>query len=123
MISVDFASADSIRDPYPLLRHLREHDPVHWNAKLNAWCLTRYADVEQAFRAPYLSADRVRPIISDPRRDATEDMRTLRDCLSLWMVFNDPPAHSRLRSLVSQAFTRRSTEALRPVIGRIAGEL
>lgn len=122
MSSVDFASADSIRDPYPLLRQLQERDPVHWNAKLNAWCLTRYSDVEQAFRAPYLSADRVRPIM-DSRRHPTDDLLTLRSCLSLWMVFNDPPAHTRLRSLVSQAFTRRSTEALRPVITRIASEL
>lgn len=123
MSSVDFASADSIRDPYPLLRHLQERDPVHWNAGLGAWCLTRYADVEQAFRAPYLSADRIRPVMPDARRDPGSDLATLRSCLSLWMVFNDPPVHSRLRSLVSQAFTRRAIEALRPVITGIAGEL
>jgi cytochrome P450 len=123
MPSVDFASADSIRDPYPLLRHLQERDPVHWNAKLGAWCLTRYSDVEQAFRAPYLSADRVRPMMPDPGRDPGGDLLTLRSCLSLWMVFNDPPVHSRLRSLVSQAFTRRAIEALRPVITGIADEL
>ncbi len=122
MPSVDFASADVIRNPYPLLRHLQEHDPLHWNAKLNAWCLTRYSDVEQAFRAPYLSADRIGPVFG-PRQNPSADLLTLQSCLSLWMVFNDPPAHSRLRSLVSQAFTRRSTEALRPVIAKTAGEL
>jgi cytochrome P450 len=122
MPSVDFASADAIRNPYPLLRHLQERDPLHWNARLNAWCLTRYSDVEHAFRAPYLSADRIRPVFG-PRQNPSADQLTLQSCLSLWMVFNDPPAHSRLRSLVSQAFTRRSTEALRPVIAKTAGEL
>ena len=111
-----------IRDPYPVLRQLQEHDPVHWNAKLNAWCLSRYSDVEQAFRAPYLSADRIQPI-ADTTRNVSDDLLTLRSSLSLWMVFNDPPAHTRLRSLVAEAFTRRAIEALRPAVTRIAGEL
>ena len=121
--AVDFRSAEAIADPYPLLRRLQRDDPVHWNDGLGAWCLTRYADVDRAFKDPRFSADRVRPVALSRSRADPETARRLGDCLGLWMVFNDPPAHSRLRGLVSQAFTRRAIEALRPRIAAIVDDL
>jgi cytochrome P450 len=123
-MQIDFAAATAIRDPYPLLHYLREQDPVHWNPGLKAWCVTRYADVAQAFRAPFLSAERIQlPTTAARKRMSSDDNKMLQECLSLWMVFNDPPSHTRLRSLVSQAFSRRAIESLRTVIGEIAKEL
>jgi cytochrome P450 len=115
-MEADFRDPAVIADPYPLLARLRADDPVHWNPGLRAWVLTRHADVDRAFKDPRLSSDRIRPFVSGQSRADSADVALLGDCLSLWMVFNDPPAHTRLRAPVAQAFTRRAVEALRPAI-------
>lgn len=120
---VDFASAEAIRDPYALLARLRREEPVHWNGRLGAWCLSTHADVERAFKDARLSSDRIRPFVAGQTRADPADARLLGDCLGLWMVFNDPPAHTRLRGLVAQAFTRRAVEALRPQVTELVHEL
>jgi len=120
---VDFASPAAIRDPYTLLRRLHHADPVHWNDRLGAWCLTTFADVERAFKDERFSSDRIRPFVAAQSRARKDDVVVLGDCLSLWMVFNDPPSHTRLRDLVAKAFTRRAVEALRPGIAGIVHDL
>lgn len=115
-MDADFRDPGVIADPYPLLARLRADDPVHWNDGLRAWVLTRHADVDRAFKDPRLSSDRIRPFVAGQTRANAGDVALLGACLSLWMVFNDPPTHTRLRALVAQAFTRRAVEALRPSI-------
>lgn len=123
MDAPDFRRPELIADPYPALAALRAADPVHFNPGLNAWVLTRHADLEAAFRDPRFSADRIRPFVAGQTQADPDDVRLLGDCLGLWMVFNDPPVHSRLRGLVNQAFSRRAVEALRPAIAARAGAL
>ena len=40
------------RDPFPLYRWLRDHEPVHWSTSLNGWVVTRFADVLDVFEQP-----------------------------------------------------------------------
>lgn len=42
---LDLQSADYDRDPYPLLRVLREREPIFWWPESDAFFLTRHADV------------------------------------------------------------------------------
>src|SRR5262249_44964047 len=86
------------------------------------WLLTRYADVEAAFAHPRLGKD-PRNALSPAelarvpaRPEATRYTRTN-------MLVRDPPDHTRLRRLVSKAFTPRTVEQLRPRVGAIADEL
>jgi len=103
-IDVDLLSPEAVRDPYPQYIWLREHAPVHWNERLGAWVLTHYDDVRAAFRDMRLSSDRVSPVYAK-RRQRDEDATAARvgAILSRWIVFNDPPAHTRLRKLVEYA--------------------
>ena len=87
-------------DPYPHYRMLREEDPVHLSP-LGFWVLTRYEDVVALVRDPRLGHE-----LQGPMEGAS-------------MLFRDPPAHTRLRSLVSKAFTPRMLERLRPRIREI----
>ena len=121
--TADFADPAVIADPYPLLARLRRDDPAHWNPGLRAWVLTRHADVEAGFKDARLSSDRIRPFVAGQSRAAAQDVRLLGDCLGLWMVFNDPPTHTRLRDLVARAFTRRAVEALRPEVAALTRSL
>ncbi len=103
-------------DPYPYYRRMRERDPVHWSDTIRAWFLTRHADVVELLRDDRFSADRTRSerFVPPPphRRRAARSMLVV-----------DPPDHTRLRNLVSKAFTPRMVEQLRPRIESITTEI
>src|SRR6185503_5692097 len=48
----DLFAPSVIADPYPLLAHLREHDPVHWNEAYQLWVITKYDDIVSLVRQP-----------------------------------------------------------------------
>lgn len=102
-----------LADPYPVLARLREHDPVHWSEALGAWIVSRYADVREALRDPRLSSDRVRPFFEAQPAEVRRSLAALESNVSRWAVFLDPPRHTRLRALMSHAFTSRAVERLR----------
>ena len=59
----DLKSLPNVHDPFPLYAWLRDHDPLHWSESLNAWVVTRYADVLEVFNQPStFSSDRFRKI-------------------------------------------------------------
>jgi cytochrome P450 len=114
---VNVLSDEAIADPYAFFGMLREHDPVHWNAAHKSWVITRYDDVAAGFLDKRLSSNRVEAIYE---QKLTPEQRVQRAptyaVLSDWMVFKDPPAHTRLRNLVKYAFTPRAIQALTPRI-------
>jgi cytochrome P450 len=103
-----------VADPFPLYRRLQDEDPAHWSAQLKSWVLTRYDDVKRVCLDLRMSSDRLRPFFAAlPSPEASRMMELIR-ILTLWMVFRDPPEHTRLRRLASQVFHVRSMHALRP---------
>ena len=52
-----------LNNPYPLLRSLREEDPVHWCEPMKSWLLTRHEDVYNAFLDQRMSSQKVRAIM------------------------------------------------------------
>lgn len=121
----DLLSPEAVADPYPLLAALREHDPVHWSEKYRSWFLTRFDDVTAALRDERFSSDRISPYrrskLDGP--DADPALRVAFGVLEDWMVFKDPPDHTRLRKLLSRAFTPRAVSRVRPRIAELADEL
>jgi cytochrome P450 len=111
-------------NPYPQLAELREQDPVHWCPRLKSWILTRYDDVARALAsADEMSPDRLTPFyaaLPEPGRSTlAEAMRYL----SLWIVFRDPPGHTRLRSLAAKAFLPGTITGWRPAIEEVTERL
>jgi cytochrome P450 len=105
-------------NPYSKYAELRAKAPLHWSPILEAWVATRYADVDAILR------DHKR-FSSDPRRrQRTRAPRTTVDNPGgQSMLFVDPPEHTRLRALVSKAFTPQAIVALTPRIQAIVQEL
>src|SRR5262245_49871681 len=122
-IAFDHQDPAFVADPYPVLRRLQDSAPVFWSERMGAWVVTRHADVRAAFRDPRLSSDRIRPFVAQLQPGLKELVLPLGENLSHWAVFNDPPQHTRLRALMSKAFTSRAVEALRPRIAAIVDEL
>ena len=109
-----------LADPYPLYHRLRREAPVHWDPYLHSWGVTRYADVLRVLRD--FSADR-----SPPPEKLTEmglsALNPIAKVMVKQMLFLDPPAHTRIRSLAAAAFTPSRVEALRSHIRDIVTTL
>ncbi len=97
-------------DPHPFLKRLRETDPVNLTP-VGIWRLTRYADVERLLRdvpTGVRMSDggtlRPSPVTGDP---------------SEFMLSQDPPNHTRLRRLVSSAFTPTAVGRMREHVQEI----
>jgi cytochrome P450 len=114
-------------NPFPLYADLRQRAPVHRNA-LGFWIFARHADCLALLRDRRTSADdayidrerlsaefRSGSIADDPEAAAVRDMRPF--------LFRDPPDHTRLRGLVSKAFTPKVVESLRARTQQIVDEL
>jgi pimeloyl-[acyl-carrier protein] synthase len=102
-----------LSDPYPAYRRLRETDPVHWHEPFDAWVLTRYADVVAALHDPRFSSERTGAM---QQMGGGKGLKSFFDFLATRMIYADPPRHTRLRGLVSKAFTPHAVEAMRPHI-------
>lgn len=111
-------------DPYPHYRRVRETSPVYWSQLLGSWVLTRYADVKAALSDQRLSAAMTRAAqaaqLSPELRD---QLAPVDELLGRWVLFQDNPAHRRLRQALTGAFTARVVEQLRPRIQALADEL
>ncbi|MGQ0742736.1 MAG: cytochrome P450 [Acidimicrobiales bacterium] len=109
--------AESRPDPYPAYAFIREREPVH-RAPDGTWVLTRHDHASAVLRDPRFSTSPIWLADADPRRDSI-----VRQAGSSLMMFLDPPDHTRLRGLVSQAFTPRMVDSLRPRVAQIVDGL
>jgi cytochrome P450 len=103
-------------DPYPLYRALREHDPVH-RMPDGSYFLSRYDDCVGVYRDAAWSSDKkidFRPNFGDS---------ALYEHHTTSLVFNDPPYHTRVRKLLSPAFTPRALKALQPRVEALIDRL
>ena len=104
-------SDEVLADPYDLYEQLRRKDPIHRMRLIDAWAISSYRDVDA--------------ILRDHARFSNQGLPT--DTYvrigPLGMLALDPPDHTRLRALVSRAFTPKSVAALQPKVEQIADDL
>jgi cytochrome P450 len=102
-------------DPYPTYAALRAEAPVYHNAERDFYALSRHADVLAAFKNTKLFSNSygvsIDPAAWGPRAR-----------LGTSFLAEDPPTHTRMRSLVSRGFTPRRVAALEPQIRALAVE-
>ncbi|HET9092572.1 MAG TPA: cytochrome P450 [Acidimicrobiales bacterium] len=106
------------RDPYGRYRALREAAPVYASSMGLVIC-TRYEECQSVLRDPRLGKDEgSRDERIEARFGHLEIFPSIEELLSdrRSLLFLNPPDHTRLRSLVSKAFTPRRIEQLRPEI-------
>lgn len=111
------------RNPFPLYARLQDDDPVHWSPALKAWVLTRYDDVRQMLLTDAMSPDRLRPFYAQLQGERRDTLAEVMRYMSLWMVFRDPPEHTRLRRLVGTVFNLKALEALDGPVTRVVDHL
>jgi len=109
-----------LANPYPLFHRLRKEDAVHWDPFLHAWIVTRYADVLEVLHT--FSADRT-PSPEHLTAMGLSRLSPIAQLMVKQMLFMDAPAHTRLRSLASKAFSPARVEGLRSHIQGIMNRL
>lgn len=105
------------QDPTETYRRLREKDPVHYSELIRGWVISRHEDIDAVLRDHRRFSNDGRVTQADGFMGPTEVEETPS------MLFLDPPDHTRLRSLVAQAFTPRAIDAWRSRIEATADRL
>lgn len=113
----DPADPTYLDDPYPVYRRLRERHPVSLTPD-GVWRLTRYDDCLRMLRLTGAGMRR-----TDGRLPGQTAEQAAADQRGQFMLLTDPPKHTRLRKLVSKAFTPRAIAAWRPRIEAVTDEL
>ncbi|HEY1489680.1 MAG TPA: cytochrome P450 [Verrucomicrobiae bacterium] len=109
-----------LANPYPLYHRLRTESPVHWDPLLRVWVVTRYEDVIRVLRD--FSAERT-PTPAQLTLLGLAALNPVAKVMVKQMLFLDPAAHTRVRSLASAAFTPARVDGLRAHIREIVQNL
>ncbi|GAA0658405.1 cytochrome P450 [Streptomyces thermocarboxydovorans] len=114
-----------VADPYPAYAELRAKGRVHYFEPTNQWLVPHHADVSALLRdrrlgRTYLHRFSHEEFGRTPPPPEHEPFHTLNDH---GMLDLEPPDHTRIRRLVSKAFTPRTVERLKPYVEQLAGEL
>lgn len=113
-----------LANPNALYHQLRATDPVFWDEEQGGcWVITSHGDVMAGLRDQRFSAQRMSIETDWIPAEMKSMLEPPIQALTRQMLFLDPPDHTRLRSLVSRAFTPRMIEKLRPRIQQIVDEL
>ena len=116
----NFFNPEVMRNPYPYFAEMRDKAPIHYDAQLQAHVLSRYEDVSFALKNHALFS-------STKIRIAGRLQEEVRADLALGTVSNlvssDPPLHTRLRGLVSRAFTPKRISAMEPRVRELSRQL
>jgi cytochrome P450 len=91
-------------DPYPAYERLREEAPAYYNDRYDFWALTRHADVEKALVNWQ--------VFSNTRSDILDVIKSGVTLPPGVILFEDPPAHTMHRGLMSRVFTPKRMAAL-----------
>jgi pimeloyl-[acyl-carrier protein] synthase len=124
-IAAFFADPSEFPDPYPMFRRLRELEPVHWS-HWETWVVTGYPESEAILHHPSIgraaSAYQQFRGLGQRELDAADIVEAVD--IQLASVLNrDPPDHTRLRALVSRAFSPRAITSWEPRISAIVDQL
>ncbi|MGF1596786.1 MAG: cytochrome P450 [Acidimicrobiales bacterium] len=108
---IDLAGREANDDPSGFARRVLADGPIRWSDTHRGWLLLGYRAVSDGFRDTRLSADRITSL-ERLARERPEHFALTVELLSGWMIFRDPPAHTRLRDPVRRAITPRTVDRL-----------
>ncbi len=126
MLEFNPLSPEFQANPYPYYDMLRTNAPLfHWG-QWNIWFLTRYEDCAVLLKDNRLGHEILNVMTREELGlppEPPEEYLAYTEMVRGWMLFRDPPTHTRLRSLVHKAFTPRMIERLRERIQMITDNL
>lgn len=123
-VSAEFLSPNYFENPYETFRDFHERKPIFWHDPIKAWIISSYAEVEKGLSNLNLNAgERIAAASSHLSVGEKHEFSKIISNLNNWIVFQDPPKHTRLRKLINKSFTPRTIDAFRPNIEKIVNDL
>jgi cytochrome P450 len=119
-------SQEFTKNPYPILRQMREENPVYWSEAVGAWILTRYDDIIATFKdtESYSNENRLGKAVVYLSPEKRLKFKPFEDHYATKsLLHSDPPDHTRLRALVVKEFTPTVVEQMRPRIQEVVNGL
>lgn len=119
-------SDEVLQNPYPTYARLHEEGPLHYidvDGKWAVWSVFSHAECSSIAKDPRCSAKRAQHLLLTLPVGSQSEFTELTRMLSLWLIFMDPPEHTRLRKLLNKGFSQASVEALRPQIQAIVDRM
>jgi cytochrome P450 len=110
---------ETLQDPYPTYTRLLEEGPLHYvdvGSKWPVWSVFGHAECASMAKDPRCSAKRAQQLLLALPLSRQAEFSELARMFSLWLIFMDPPEHSRLRKLLNKGFSPAAIEALRPQV-------
>ena len=112
-------SDEILQDPYPTYTRLLEEGPLHYvdvGSKWAVWSVFGHAECSAIAKDPRCSAKRARQMLLPLPLSRQTEFSELARMFSLWLIFMDPPEHTRLRKLLNKGFAPAAIEAVRPQV-------
>jgi len=106
---LDLFSDDARRNPYPLYEQLRSTSPLLRHEPSDVWLIFDYEGVKRALADYETFGSNVSEAAGHPHPD--------------WLIFSDPPRQTKLRGLISRAFTPAVIASLEPRLRELSCEL
>lgn len=112
-------SDEVLQDPYPTYARLHEEGPLHYldvGGKWAVWSVFSHAECSSIAKDPRCSAKRAQQMLLPLPLSRQSEFSELARMLSLWLIFMDPPEHTRLRKLLNKGFSPSVVDSLRPQV-------
>src|SRR5580700_793682 len=119
-------SDEILQDPYPTYARMHEEGPLHYvdvGSKWAVWSIFSHAECSSIAKDPRLSAKRAKQMLLPLPLSRQSEFSELARMLSLWLIFMDPPEHTRLRKLLNKGFSPAAIEGLRPQAEAIVDQM
>ena len=119
-------SDEILQDPYPTYARLHEEGPLHYldvGSKWAVWSIFSHAECSSIAKDPRLSAKRAKQMLLPLPLSRQSEFSELARMLGLWLIFMDPPEHTRLRKLLNKGFSSAAVEGLRPQVEAIVDQM
>src|SRR5208283_4115577 len=119
-------SDEVLQDPYPTYARLHEEGPLHYldvDGKWALWSLVSHAECSSAAKDPRFSARRAQQMLLSLPLSSQSEFSELARMMGLWLIFMDPPEHTRLRKLLNKGFSPAAVEGLRPQVEAIVDQM
>jgi hypothetical protein len=115
-----------LQDPYPTYARMHEEGPLHYvdvGNKWAVWSIFSHAECSSIAKDPRLSAKRAKQMLLPLPLSRQAEFSELARMFSLWLIFMDPPEHTRLRKLLNKGFLAAALEGLRPQVEAIVDQM
>ena len=118
MNDIDFLAPDAVDDPHAYFGPWRDADPIQWSDRHRAWIIMGHPELNDAFHDKRLSTERMNDFRGRLSGRRAKALAKAIDLLDGWMLFHEPPEHTRLRAPLARSFTPKAVGGLEK---RVAG--